>query len=275
MHNILSFIEQNRSSKKKMIVVFLILSVIVVTLVIGFLIRPAYSAVNNADCGFIEHIHTSECYSEHKKYGEAVLVCCSDISSEMISHIHDDFCYDENCEIICPLSEYQHIHTDDCYDENGVQTCGTAYHQHSKECFRVLGENESALVLDCGKGSHIHAESCYPVLSPAPSEETQEDEDFEVTQSIEPYFEEAEIIEPELDNGIALFDNEQAADVDATQGFMLEEANILSVTLQYQNAKGTWVDVTADMKNVPANTDIRFEVKYTVNKAMLLTIIIR
>lgn len=211
MRSILSLIEKDRNTKKKMIFVFLVLSVFVVALIIGFLIRPAYSAVNNADCGITEHTHTSKCYSEHGNCGESVLVCSSDLSPEMLSHTHDSFCYDENGRIICPLPEYQHVHTDDCYDEDGVQICGAAYHQHGEECFRILGENDSASVLECGMEYHVHTESCYPSISSAPSEETQED--FAEAPDIEPYFEEAyeldepeaEIYEPETDDQIALF----------------------------------------------------------------------
>lgn len=262
MKNILSLIEKNKNTRRKMIIIILILSVFVLDITLTLLIRPAHSLVNKDDCGIIEHTHTSKCYSEHKKQGESVLVCCSDLLPEDLSHIHDYFCYDKNGKLICPLSEYEHIHTDDCYDENGVQICGAAFHQHGEECFRILGENDSCLVLDCGKEAHTHHELCL-----APQEDIQED--FAETQSIEPDFEETEIFEPEMEiyepkivNEIAMFAAEESSDV-TPEGLELDESNIESVILQYKNAKGTWVVVTDGMENVPANATMRIEVNYS------------
>lgn len=265
MQNILSLIEKDRNIRKRMTIVLCILSVFALVLTLIFFIRPAHSLINKADCGITEHTHTPECYSEHKKCGESVLVCCSDLLSEELSHIHDDFCYDENGKIICPLSEYEHIHTDECYDENGVQICGASFHQHGEECFRILGENDSALVLECGKVSHTHCELCL-----ASQEDMQEDfaetqnieSDFEEDEIIETEFEEDEFIEPEYNNQIAMLSDEETVNVDASKGFKLQETNIESVKLEYKNEKGVWVTVTDGMKNVPANATMCIEVKY-------------
>lgn len=258
MRNILNVIKKNRNTNKKIIIMFICLSILVEVVIIKFLIQPAYSLVNKADCGITEHIHISECYSEHKQSGESVLVCIIGLSTENLSHVHDNFCYDENGKIICSLPEYQHIHTDECYDENGVQTCGVIYHQHKEECFRVLGENDSALVLECGKVSHVHDKSCYLMISSVSPDEVQED--FEETDKpeAEMYEFEAEIYEPEIAYDIA----EQNIDVDAAQGFELEQRHIKSITLQYKDGNGKWNVVTPDMKDVPANSNMRIDVDY-------------
>ncbi len=268
MQNILSLIEKDRNIRKRMTIVLCILSVFALVLTLILFIRPAHSLVDKADCGITEHTHTPECYSEHKKCGESVLVCCSDLLSEELSHIHDDFCYDENGKIICPLSEYEHIHTDECYDENGVQICGAAFHQHGEECFRILVENDSALVLECGKVSHTHCELCL-----ASQEDMQED--FAETQNIEFDFEETEIIEPEMEifepeinNQIAMLSDGETVDIDTSQGFELKSEHISSVKLEYKNEKGVWVTVNNGMENIRANASMRIEVKYkNINKS--------
>lgn len=185
-------------------------------------------------------------------------MCSSGLSPENFSHVHDEFCYDENGKLICPLPEYQHIHTDECYDENGVQICEISYHQHTEECFRILGENDSALVLECGMEYHIHEDSCYLMVSSVSTDEEQEG--FE-----EAYEPEAEMYEPEAVSEIAYDVAEQSIDVDAAQAFEIKPEHIESITLYYEEGEGENAIkhiVHEGMENIPANSNISIEVKY-------------
>ncbi len=170
---------KNTVKKYKIMIfpVLLLLSVLVFLITYRLLTRPAFSAVREAECGIRVHTHSSECFNACDTPGRLALICdpCYD-EDNVISHIHDSFCYDQNNELICPIMEYEHYHSDECCNENMEIICGVAYHQHNKECLHVIEENESFDVLCCGISSHDHNESCYP--APDMTEEISDETDW-------------------------------------------------------------------------------------------------
>lgn len=255
--------------------VLLLLSVFVFLITYRLLTRPAFSAVRDTDCGISEHTHSSECFNTCDTPGRLTLICdpCHD-GDNVISHIHDSFCYDQNNELICPVMEYEHCHSAKCYNEDMEIICGVTYHQHSKDCLHIIEEGESFEVLSCGLPSHVHNESCYP--APPVTEEMPDD----IEDEIVPY-NDADIIAGDDEDyyyddtpqPFAMFFMEGAEDVDndndnsdiLTNSVILDQANIDSAVFQYGqkiNNKIEWINVENNAEAIPANSPVRLEVHY-------------
>ena len=128
-------------------------------------------------CSFHGHVHTDACYSGGS------LVC--GYSTEYF-HTHDQYCYDDYGNLICPLMENPpHFHTGSCYTTVQELACGMEVgegaHVHTDACYTqvrgqtpICGQNENpghqhtdacyADLLVCGKeesAGHQHTNACY------------------------------------------------------------------------------------------------------------------
>ncbi len=260
---------KNTVKKYKIMIfpVLLLLSVLVFLITYRLLTRPAFSAVREAECGIRVHTHSSECFNACDTPGRLALICdpCYD-EDNVISHIHDSFCYDQNNELICPIMEYEHYHSDECCNENMEIICGVAYHQHNKECLHVIEENESFDVLCCGISSHDHNESCYP--APDMTEEISDETDEEIGDEIVLYSDDDLIADDEYyydysPEPFAMFFAERAvdADINSDNSVILDEAHIASATFKYQDKNNVWHTVDSTTA-VPANSPVEIEIFY-------------
>lgn len=268
---------KNTVKKYKVIIfpVLLLLSVFVFLITYRLLTRPAFSAVRNAECGISVHTHSSECFNTCDTPNRLTLICdsCND-GDNVISHVHDSFCYDQNNELICPIMEYEHCHSAECYNENMEIICGVTYHQHSNDCLHIIEEGESFEVLCCGLPSHDHNESCYPdsTVTEGIPDETEDDIVDNIKDEIVPYNEADVIADDEYyyyddtPEPFAMFFVERVADVviDDTNSFILEETNIKSASFQYGekiNDDIKWINVDSTVE-IPANSRVKIEIEY-------------
>ena len=82
------------------------------------------------------------------------------------AHTHDDSCFDEDGNLVCPLPEREvHIHDDGCYTEERVLSCGfeeSEEHAHTDECYEVVR------TLTCGQDeldvTHVHGPGCFATI---------------------------------------------------------------------------------------------------------------
>ena len=114
-----------------------------------------------------------------KTYQVTVLTCTAEAPvgpgyAGYFVHTHNEDCFDENENLVCPLPEIKaHVHDETCYTTTSVQTCGLAEsdgHQHSEACYtRVRGDlicgkstepvlDEAGNVLEEG---HVHTDECF------------------------------------------------------------------------------------------------------------------
>lgn len=95
-----------------------VLSCMVVFCTTYALILPAITQEARAYCGTEAHEHSAECY-------EKILSCTKE------EHQHDEFCRDEEGNLVCVKEE--HFHNADCFRE--VMNCQKQVHQHSLICY--------------------------------------------------------------------------------------------------------------------------------------------
>jgi LPXTG-motif cell wall-anchored protein len=150
------------------------------------LILPAVTMERKTYCGLEEHTHTEDCYAT-EQVSKKTLTCDPLGDAEFVIHSHNEFCYDDDGNLICDLTEREeHIHTEDCYNSDGELTCdlpevephehsddcyvdgylacGKPYvveHQHTAECVQKEVTATDEKVLTCGKVEHQHTEECY------------------------------------------------------------------------------------------------------------------
>ena len=114
-----------------------------------------------------------------KTYQKAVLNCTAvpmegPAYAGFFVHTHNDDCYDENGNLVCPLPEIKaHEHGADCYITTAVQTCTLPEsdgHHHTEDCYtRVKGDliceestepvyNEDGAIIAEG---HVHTDECF------------------------------------------------------------------------------------------------------------------
>ncbi len=154
------------------------------------LILPAITVQQEYFCGKEAHQHGEECYIQESV---TEFLC---VSEQRMFHYHDDFCYDEQNELICTLPELEehihqeedcyevvdgHSHDDDCYDAEGLLLCSKEespevlelvcpleelqLHSHDENCWDENG------VLICGLEEiieHQHTEDCISLLTAEP-----------------------------------------------------------------------------------------------------------
>lgn len=169
-----------------------VLACVVVFCTTYALILPAITLESGAHCGYVEHQHTDECYTQQ-------LICGIEAQEEqegqesVQGHVHTGECYGEVETLVCDQPESGgHTHTETCYDAEGALTCGqeeSEGHTHTAECYAV----ES--VLTCGQEEgqpeaaqpHVHTEACYgPVLTCELEEHTHTDACYvDVTADLE------------------------------------------------------------------------------------------
>lgn len=82
------------------------------------------------DCQYEVHEHTEDCYEENED-GEKVLACGM---ADDVIHVHNDDCYNQKGELVCPLEEHEaHEHDDSCYEEEEVLICKEEETEESSE----------------------------------------------------------------------------------------------------------------------------------------------
>ena len=114
-----------------------------------------------------------------KTYQKWVLTCPAEAPAGpgyagFFLHTHNDDCFDENGNLVCPLPEIKaHVHDDNCFVVSRELDCAIPEsdgHQHTAECYtRVRGDltctlstepvlDEEGNVLEEG---HVHTDECY------------------------------------------------------------------------------------------------------------------
>ena len=110
-------------------------------------------------CGKEEHSHTVECF---ELPGKINYQCGDAVSADYVVHSHNQYCYDGNGSLVCPLEEMEiHQHSENCYDTKNVLICGEEEdhgHQHGDSCY----EEQTVLTCELEEGEdHQHDDSCY------------------------------------------------------------------------------------------------------------------
>lgn len=126
-----------------------------------------YETVRKLTCGLEEspgHTHTDACYEKVR----GNLICTQDEFGD--SEVFSDSFKDK--KLICDKPEViEHVHDDTCRDENGNLICNkieVRKHQHDSSCFEVQNE------LICGMEEHTHTDACR-----SSNEETDETQGIE------------------------------------------------------------------------------------------------
>jgi len=126
------------------------LAVLVAFLTLYALILPAITLEQHG-CELEEHIHGPECFAQVLSTREALRECRP--------HLHEDFCFDAEGELICGYADfYVHEHDASCFDAEGELLCclpELKAHIHTEECFAAAPAPEPAAE------SHQHEASCY------------------------------------------------------------------------------------------------------------------
>ena len=117
------------------------------------LILPAITMEIPTYCGFIEHIHTDECYRQITSENKIVPIPAE--SNPNIHH-HTEMCYDEFGTLICGEADFVvHTHDESCYDTDGNLWCTLpeiSLHIHDESC-NIPQDSENEF--------HIHTDECY------------------------------------------------------------------------------------------------------------------
>ncbi len=111
--------------------------------------------------GFYVHQHNEDCFDDS---GE--LVCPL---PEIPYHIHDAGCFEQRDVLVCGKEgRIGHAHSILCYDLRPVLTCTlkeTVLHQHDDSCYTTDADGKR--VLTCGLPEleeHIHSDACFRAL---------------------------------------------------------------------------------------------------------------
>ena len=130
-----------------------VIAMIVVFCTTYALILPAITMEGKPECGMEAHTHEQTCYFHQTEYR---YLCLPEADAKVV-HSHNEFCYDKDGNLVCPLPEIaEHAHTDACYETESVLIC-TNVHAHDEQC------NQREKVLICEKeecAPHAHDENC-------------------------------------------------------------------------------------------------------------------
>ena len=163
-------------------------------------------------------------------------------------HTHNDDCFDEDRNLICPLPEISaHEHSDSCYTTYRTLTCTVPEsddHQHSDECYEtgteltchqpVLHTHDASCydngILVCGLLEltvHVHGPECFTMVEMTEEEVAELVEDTqEKTEVIdEPAMQEAPAEGPTVDDGAAGTDNTETETPDNPENENPENEN--------------------------------------------------
>lgn len=143
------FIQQfhnDHHKRHKMMTVLLVLSLVVVLGVFYQLRLTALTLAGEADCGYVEHVHSEECIQR--------TLVCTDTSEE---HVHTEDCY--VTEYICGFEEsYEHVHTVDCYADDSADVETAAIWEASVKDVELTGDWDKDLI-EIAKSQIGYAES--------------------------------------------------------------------------------------------------------------------
>ncbi len=175
--------EQYRSSNKRKKLGYRVLwclGAVVVFCTTYALILPAITMENEYLCGMEAHEHDESCWVHEVVEDQPQLICGEDYAdADILLHVHDDFCYDQEGDLTCELEEVEnHIHDEACYQEMRTLICPEEgielenepeepeeapveleYHQHDDSCYQ---ESEPYLICTLEENEeHTHDEQCY------------------------------------------------------------------------------------------------------------------
>lgn len=147
----------------------LILSILLLS---GSLPLNAFAVDEEYICGKEEHTHTAECFSSGSS---TEFACLQSLEGQTVVHEHDDWCYDDAGNLICPLEEREaHEHSDACYHEEQRLICEQEEggHTHTDDCYTV----ESVLICtEPESETHTHEGMCYEETRTLTCEEQESD----------------------------------------------------------------------------------------------------
>lgn len=155
----LNHYQKEHSLRNKKRLALSTLSLIVVVSTALALMLPAITM--ETICGLETHQHGPECYSTAEVPRKTETLCVFETSDPIVLHSHDEYCYDADGTLVCPLPEIEeHLHTDDCFTEVQRTVCNleeSPGHVHGPSCY-----SERALICTQEElAAHKHLENCY------------------------------------------------------------------------------------------------------------------
>lgn len=171
IQNYISKIMRDKSTRKKVSYVILVLSLLVASCVCWQLRLNAITMSETPICGYAEHIHDESCIKDER------LICLLD---ELQPHIHSDeeACYEYNEILQCEDKEHEHVescwgqeqtlvcsqiecheHVESCWGQEQTLVCSQIEcYEHNEECYDVQDKE----ILTCELAEcHVHTDNCY------------------------------------------------------------------------------------------------------------------
>ena len=107
------------------------------------------------------HTHNDDCYDE-----QGNLMCPLE---EKPFHTHTADCYATETVLVCGQAETEgHAHTDACYDEDGNLTCTLAEvpaHTHTDACYETRATDQLVCGLEETTEEHVHGPACFETVT--------------------------------------------------------------------------------------------------------------
>lgn len=95
---------------------------------------------------------------------EEKVLTCGVSPDQQVVHVHDESCFGEEGELVCPLPEVEaHVHDESCYQEQMTLICEkeeTPIHEHTDACRALVCEKEEAEAIP----GHQHGEGCRELI---------------------------------------------------------------------------------------------------------------
>lgn len=115
-----------KKNRRRLGVIFTGCFAVAVAVGVFFSIRHFGSALNHTNKVIVcdetvnLHQHTDDCYG-YDEDGNEILICGY---ADYLVHKHNQYCYNDDNELICPLEEVEdHVHDESCYEEVEVLVC--------------------------------------------------------------------------------------------------------------------------------------------------------
>ena len=142
------------------------MAAVVVFCTVYALILPAITMSNELTCGMENHQHDESCYALAAVVPQPELVCDTSDLPGLLLHTHNSYCYDNNGDLICTLTEREaHQHGRSCYQEHQNLICDQVQelgHAHDASCY-ARDRGELICTTPEGEGAHQHVEGCLQV----------------------------------------------------------------------------------------------------------------
>ena len=139
---------------------------VVVFCTVYALILPAITISNEMTCGLEQHEHDESCYAMAAAAAQPELICDTSDLPGLLLHTHNDYCYDNDGNLICTLKEREaHTHGGSCYQEHLNLICDQVQemgHAHTSACY-ARDRDELICTIPEGEGQHTHTDDCLRV----------------------------------------------------------------------------------------------------------------